>query len=581
MEVSAAISSPKLSSLEPLNQESVTNPPSASLLGRIGESAFNALAWTCLFGTKTAVTTFFPLSKTESTEALAIEGAPAIESAPDKKKLEEPDSLSPIPNMPASEKLAESFGLAWKAYGLSLLAIRFYSNRPSFLTTAYTSAGIGIGLAVEHFFRKPSAASDKPPMDQAKALACSIAQGIAVGAATLASIGTLEIVEEEKDNYHLLAALPIGQMIHSYLRRSEEDLAQEKPTSKWNRLSNTIKSVAEGALTFAASIGIAKSIHSEGRSDPVHFLITPIILSGIISAVDSYLVNTKKDPLLKKTLDNLTDALKFKLKGYGATYLGLTATQDFSGFNKSEILIASTLVGSLVANPTLRKSITSSTSSAIDTVGEAFSKIPQKWREASTTKKVGVVATSLAALAGLGVLCAGPEKVYDSLVYSSKTETTNKTIGEWIKGYSDLNEMTRLAGLTENINGRSLEKDVFCAQILQTCDIAPEDPFQHKMAWHQKAKKFHPDHYQEPDKKKIAQEAFKALNKASGLMKEKGICSGQDEIGCTINDKERKVTFTLKEPRWIFQKVMEAECLLAVDDEESVKTSLDDCKHLI
>jgi hypothetical protein len=225
--------------------------------------------------------------------------------------------------------------------------------------------------------------------------------------------------------------------------------------------------------------------------------------------------------------------------------------------------------------------------------------LSERWNGMSKTKRRRMIAVSTFALAALGLLYVGQKKskiiekisdaaqgvsdLHEKLAYTTKTKTESKTVREWIDGYTDQEEMKRLAALpltdfycapTAPDNCRDVIAAT-CAEILNTCDIPEDDVKAHKKVYLKKSLKFGAD--KNPTMKVVANKAQAALNYAQELMKKERICGGGEDACFNL-----AAIWTLREPNWLYKKLgVESDCQIVFEGGDPEKHSPEDCSHVI
>lgn len=534
-----------------------------------------------------------------------------------------------------ADQLIESVKVGWKAsnaifWPSAIIAVMLNAPEDYWLKIISASACLGgIVFAAKDFTREPSLDHNVISTSKIKTMAKSALQGITDGLTVLGTaLGVASLVNDKYCHYDKscnlryslgLASLIIagvGQTIYSYLCRAEQKTTQAQTITKPNRLSNLVKSIGEGVLTattlmssfLTVNLALDRNIHNLEI-----VVISSSLITAIASSIERYYFNSSNAPVSQKTFrKKFMQSLTAGWKAYGcAMLIGAIAHDIFRlQLDLSLFLTAATSLGIgygigtfnkiptandadvTVIDITKQEKIPPSPSLASRTfkiIRTGISSVYQKWKTTSKLKKSGIIFASLAAITTLGILYLGPENVYNTgkekynqYAFTETTKSTTKTLGEWIQGYSDHEEMTRLASLTQDNDFRKFE-DVSCAEILQTCNLAKDATSDHKKIYRDKALKFHPDKYKNNhDLKELTEKATMALNRAQALIKENKECAGQDDDGCLSNEIEHTITRILKQPHWLAEKIMgeTATCFMQVDDQELLPTSLDICNDM-
>ncbi len=226
--------------------------------------------------------------------------------------------------------------------------------------------------------------------------------------------------------------------------------------------------------------------------------------------------------------------------------------------------------------------------------GKAVEKAPpgptlaERWNRMPKTKRRRIIAVSTLALAALGIFYMGPSKIaekisnaaqglsdlHQKLAYTTQTKTQTKQVREWIAGFTDQEEMKRLAALPLPVENSDVVAAT-CAEILNTCDIPEKEVSVHKKVYHKKSLKFGPD--KNPTMKDVANKAQAVLNYAQELIKKEGTCGGGEDACSDIS-----ATWTLREPNWLYKQLgAESDCQIVFEGGDPEKRSPADCIRVI
>lgn len=496
------------------------------------------------------------------------------------------------------------------------------------------SAVYGITSAINNFKNKEQTPSPSIKKSTLSKITSSTIVGLQAAAATVgASIVIIRLVEHISGTWYpsssldfpILSALTLAGGI-GFIKTYNPDIkltnfssfqthASSTPTktkdselrplnSETFTLSNLARSLGTGLTSYGACISTSVLVLGGMLGLQSHIGADTIlgwsVFYGAISAIRNF--QNKKINLIsthnKSTLAQLATA----------TYAGLHRSAATAGllFTAGELMhITPTYwVGySLIA-------------ASILAGGRSFIKakpdlqLKRKWKETSKIKKSGLFSASLIGAMGLATLILGPvamvkkledirdagmstandcytaaQNQFTNTVYTKKTETitlthkvktqtTTKTLAEWISSFTDEEEAQRLIDL-----GKLPEDEFFCADILNTCDLDPTDTG-HKKAYRAKMLKFHPDTIKYSKLPlSLAEGATAVLSKLDKKFKE---CIGKGESACEVREQEITIRHELIKPSPRAASILNAlpECYLYPEEGDRVAISENSCASL-
>jgi len=396
----------------------------------------------------------------------------------------------------------------------------------------------------------------------------------------------------------------------------ESGTAPSPSPHRHGTMSKIAQSIGSGLVTsgaiLSAGITVLAAIEFSGgrvNDELAVAFVAYAALGGLVSALSKYSAlsreplppprqNVSNPPVQKRgTLTKVARSLSAGLIGYTASLtLGLIG----AGYIESQcrclrdrhlvfLFGASALIGVARAIKEYRAQGQSPVGSKTGDAPPPSPTLADKWRSLSPTGKKQILCCSLLGLTALGILYAGPSNVankmtalwkgacdfHDKMAYSTQHKVVGKTKKEWVEGYSDLEEMQRLA---------SLPQDAFCAEILFTCHLDENDSG-HKKASNEKLLKFHPDKCKTSDcteNPELVTQAAAAIGRAKEIMRgQKGACPGKDQEGCFDYDEYIEINKTLRKPNWLYGMLgVEPKCLLSSDGEDPVPVSLNYCSDV-
>lgn len=531
-----------------------------------------------------------------------------------------------------TSKLTDSVLAGWNAFSTSFTTACignyfFRFSNPVQDTIGNTCALVGLGAFSINFLKKSPEDLTHKPESRIQTAIKSIFKGFVDSSNILLSTSLLTAFFNANSSldfgiaiFPLSASIFLNSTSWNIFQLRKQEPNQEQPTSSFlGRLRANIGSigsiVGSAALTAAVPPGLAMTVYEVFHRNPISldniriFAAAISSILGLSSVIENYYSSRQEiKPELrirKRFFDSLWGATKtycaVLLSGILAAELGVFSRFGFPHrYNQNTanaIFISSAVLGTVQALASTFQNQLREKNTGI------LSGIYQKWQSVSKVKKIGV---ALASITALGVIYLGGisntykfgsekyglvsqpiKSMYNQIAYNENSEQVNIGLGEYIAGFSDKEEMERLADLTKivtcsdddfNCQERRLE-DFSCAQILQTCHLKATDLKAHKSVFKNKSLKFHPD--KNKNEKDLSGSAFQALSYVNGLMKEQGQCSGQDDFGCEINNEIISLNRKLQVPTYLLKKLLGLESICTYQIEgNSFTKSLEDCKGL-